>query len=125
MTALRGPERRRLAAAVPHAAPRELAARPGAEALRVLQVELPPGTPVHEAVRVFKRRLIEVVLRETGGNRSAAARRLGIQRTYLHRLIRELAIDYPPAGPRLAHAASEVGACEHTDSRWAPRGPDG
>jgi len=44
----------------------------------------------HEEVRRFKRELLERVLVETGGNRTHAARQLGVQRTYLMRLIRDL-----------------------------------
>jgi DNA-binding NtrC family response regulator len=64
--------------------------------MRVLQVVVPPESPLHEALRQFKRDFITMTLRATGGNRSEAARRLGIQRTYLHRLIRELQIEVPP-----------------------------
>jgi hypothetical protein len=42
------------------------------------------------AVVAFKRKLIETTLREHGGNRTHAARALGVQRTYLLRLIRDL-----------------------------------
>jgi len=44
----------------------------------------------HATVRDFRRRLIETTLEEHGGNRTHAARALGIQRTYLLRLIRDL-----------------------------------
>ena len=62
----------------------------------VLRVVVPSDCPLHEAVRQFKRDLITMALEAAGGNRSEAARRLGIQRTYLHRLIRELQIEVPP-----------------------------
>ncbi len=54
------------------------------------------------AVEEFKRRLIEAALRQSGGNRTYAARGLGLQRTYLLRLIRDLAVSVPPPpnGPR-------------------------
>lgn len=48
------------------------------------------------AVEEFKRRLIEAALRQSGGNRTHAARGLGLQRTYLLRLIRDLAVSAPP-----------------------------
>lgn len=48
------------------------------------------------AVEEFKRRLIETALRQAGGNRTHAARGLGLQRTYLLRLIRDLAVSAPP-----------------------------
>jgi len=49
------------------------------------------------AVEEFKRRLIESALRQSGGNRTHAARRLGLQRTYLLRLIRDLGVSAPPS----------------------------
>jgi hypothetical protein len=58
----------------------------------------PPG--FHGAVTDFKRRLIETTLTELGGNRTRAARALGLQRTYLLRLMREFAVHVPAgAGP--------------------------
>jgi DNA-binding NtrC family response regulator len=50
----------------------------------------------HAAVEEFKRGLIASTLRRTAGNRTRAARILGLQRTYLARLIRDLGL----AGPR-------------------------
>jgi DNA-binding NtrC family response regulator len=47
-------------------------------------------------VEEFKRRLIETALRQSGGNRTHAARGLGLQRTYLLRLIRDLGVSAPP-----------------------------
>ena len=46
---------------------------------------LPCPADYHEAVSEFKRRLIEIALREAQGNRTHAARVLGLQRTYLLR----------------------------------------
>jgi DNA-binding NtrC family response regulator len=54
----------------------------------------------HGAVCHFKRRLIEAMLHQAHGNRTHAARALGLQRTYLLRLIRELGVDAPPPPPR-------------------------
>jgi DNA-binding NtrC family response regulator len=56
----------------------------------------------HGAVSDFKRRLLEATLTQSGGNRTRAARALGLQRTYLLRLIREFEIRVPPpmAPPR-------------------------
>jgi len=51
----------------------------------------------HGAVSEFKRRLIETTLRQFRGNRSQAARALGLQRTYLLRLIRDLGVAAPPS----------------------------
>ncbi len=45
------------------------------------------------ATVALRRRLVAWALRAEGGNRVAAARRLGISRSYLHRLISELGID--------------------------------
>lgn len=52
----------------------------------------------HDAVKSFRRRLLRYALETTGGNRTRAARMLGVQRTYFMRLIRDLgADDIPPA----------------------------
>jgi len=51
----------------------------------------------HVAVEEFKRGLIASTLRRTGGNRTQAARLLGLQRTYLARLIRDLGLGPGPA----------------------------
>ncbi len=50
----------------------------------------------HGAVSDFKRQLIETTLHQARGNRTHAARALGLQRTYLLRLIRELGVAAPP-----------------------------
>jgi hypothetical protein len=51
-------------------------------------------------VSEFKRRLIEATLTQAGGNRTRAARALGLQRTYLLRLMREFEVRIPaPPGP--------------------------
>jgi Bacterial regulatory protein, Fis family len=61
----------------------------------------PPPPPVkpapgfHGAVTEFKRRLIEATLFQLGGNRTRTARALGLQRTYLLRLIREFGVNVP------------------------------
>jgi len=47
-------------------------------------------------LREFKRRLILRVLRDCDGSKSEAARRLGIARGYLHRLINQLHIEDTP-----------------------------
>ena len=53
----------------------------------------------HGAVWDFKRKLIEATLHQARGNRTHAARVLGLQRTYLLRLIRDLGIAVPPPPP--------------------------
>ena len=61
----------------------------------------PPPRPAgyHGAVSEFKRLLIEATLHQVRGNRTHAARALGLQRTYLLRLIRELRVAAPPPPP--------------------------
>jgi DNA-binding NtrC family response regulator len=54
----------------------------------------------HDAVCEFKRHLIEATLHRVQGNRTHAARALGLQRTYLLRLIRDLRVAAPPPPPR-------------------------
>jgi DNA-binding NtrC family response regulator len=56
----------------------------------------PKPNGFHGAVSEFKRRLIEATLTQTGGNRTRAARALGLQRTYLLRLMREFQVHIPP-----------------------------
>ena len=71
----------------------------------------PPPAPsgYHAAVSAFKRRLIEVALRRTRGNRTHAARALGLQRTYLLRLIRDLGVAAPPPPARRRNGAASAG----------------
>ena len=72
-----------------------------------------PAGPLslHEAISAFKRRLIVHALSRHDGNRSRAAVALGIERTSLLRLIRDLGIDDRRRGrsgradmPRATHA---------------------
>ncbi len=51
----------------------------------------------HEAIRQFKRGLVEQALARANGNRTHAARALSLQRTYLLRLIHDLGVEAPPA----------------------------
>jgi DNA-binding NtrC family response regulator len=46
--------------------------------------------PWEEALRAFKSRLVRASLDRCGGNQTQAAERLGLQRSYLNRLIKEL-----------------------------------
>ena len=61
-------------------------------------VPVPPGvaagdeTTLEGATLALRRRMVITALQAEGGNRVAAARRLGISRSYLHRLISELSI---------------------------------
>jgi DNA-binding NtrC family response regulator len=50
-------------------------------------------TTLEGATLALRRRLLTSALQAEGGNRAAAARRLGISRSYLHRLISELGLD--------------------------------
>jgi len=54
--------------------------------------EISPGIPLDEALRKFKMEFISRTLHLTKNNQSKAAKLLGIQRTYLNRLIKELGI---------------------------------
>jgi hypothetical protein len=55
--------------------------------------------------------LIEATLHAASGNRTHAARRLGLQRTYLLRLMRELRVTAPPPPERRRRAVeNESGA---------------
>jgi DNA-binding NtrC family response regulator len=49
-------------------------------------------TTLEGATLALRRRMVIGALQAEGGNRVAAARRLGISRSYLHRLITELTI---------------------------------
>ena len=62
----------------------------------------PPARPIgyHGAVWDFKKRLIEATLHQVKGNRTHAARALGLQRTYLLRLIRDLGVASPPSAAK-------------------------
>ena len=78
---------------------------------------VPPAVPAapkpvvgfHGAVGEFKRRLIEATLAQAGGNRTRAARALGLQRTYLLRLMREFQIHVPPSAPPRRSDTSQAG----------------
>jgi len=51
-----------------------------------------PDTGYHESVDAFRRQIIRTALEQTGGNQSRAAELLGLQRTYLVRLIKNLGL---------------------------------
>jgi Nif-specific regulatory protein len=51
------------------------------------------GLTLEEAINAFKKEFIKLNLRDTGGNRSRAAKVMNIQRTYLSRLISKYHID--------------------------------
>jgi transcriptional regulator with PAS, ATPase and Fis domain len=50
------------------------------------------GGSFHQSVRAFKRELVRSALRMEAGNKLQAARKLGISRCYLHRLLNQLEI---------------------------------
>jgi DNA-binding NtrC family response regulator len=52
----------------------------------------PLDLPYREALHGFKKRLIVRALARVGGNQTRAAEQLGVQRTYLNRLIKELGL---------------------------------
>jgi DNA-binding NtrC family response regulator len=58
-----------------------------------------PQPTWHTAIATFKRDLIERALKQTCGNRTRAARALGLQRTYLLRLMREMGVTVPRRKP--------------------------
>jgi len=53
----------------------------------------PLALPYKEGLVEFKRRTVRAALSREGGNQTRAAERLGLQRTYLNRLIKELGIE--------------------------------
>jgi two-component system NtrC family response regulator len=55
--------------------------------------EISPGIALDEAIRKFKREFIAQTLSQTKNNQSQAAKILGIQRTYLNKLIKDLGIN--------------------------------
>ena len=71
--------------------------------------ETRPPVGFHGAVGDFKRRLIEATLTQLGGNRTRAARALGLQRTYLLRLMREFEVHIPPPPGPWRRASGENG----------------
>jgi hypothetical protein len=56
-----------------------------------------PTNIFHQACDEFRRQLLGAVLAATHGNRTRAARALGMQRTYLLRCVRVLGADAPPS----------------------------
>jgi two-component system response regulator AtoC len=55
--------------------------------------DISPGIALEDAVKKFKKDFITQTLSLTGWNQSQAAKLLGIQRTYLNKLIKELGMD--------------------------------
>ena len=73
---------------------------------------------LHEAVSAFKRGFILDVLSHFGGNRSRTAAALGIERTSLLRLIRDLSIA-PVPRPQRDEPAASMG--DHERTKVCPR----
>ena len=59
-----------------------------------------PAEPYHEAVGRFKREFLVQMLAAHGGNRTWTARAIGLQRTYLLRLLREFGLNQLGNGKR-------------------------
>ena len=55
-----------------------------------------PASAFQKEVDNFKRELLRTALESHRGNRTHAARALGLQRTYLLRLMRDLKVRVPP-----------------------------
>jgi anaerobic nitric oxide reductase transcription regulator len=53
---------------------------------------VPSALGFHEAMNAYKRRLLAEAIARHDGNRAAAARELGLQRTYLYRLTKQLGL---------------------------------
>ena len=66
----------------------------------------PYGGAFKVQVDRFKADLIRATLLAHGGSRTRAAETLGLQRTYLIRLIRQFGVDVPARIVRLAKAGS-------------------
>ena len=60
--------------------------------LQILPAQMYMMNPRWKAVEAVKRKMILGALQAEGGNKVAAARKLGISRSYLHRLINEFGI---------------------------------
>jgi DNA-binding NtrC family response regulator len=83
----------------------------------------PVPLPLHEAVTAFKRRLVEDALARHGGNRSRAAAALGIERTSLLRIIRELGIEGPPGQPGRPSSSASVVRARAASVEVSPTAP--
>jgi DNA-binding NtrC family response regulator len=55
-----------------------------------------PVSAYHKEVDNFKKQFLQTTLETHRGNRTHAARALGLQRTYLLRLMRDLEVRVPP-----------------------------
>jgi DNA-binding NtrC family response regulator len=64
------------------------------------------GMTFREQVAVAKRDIIRRAVTDASGSRTRAAKTLGLQRTYMLRLIRTLAVPVPPPMARKRKAAA-------------------
>ena len=91
--------------------------------MAVMPPPAPPPAPkpngFHGAVSEFKRRLIEATLTQAGGNRTRAARALGLQRTYLLRLMREFEVRIPPPPGPWRRGSGDNGHAARPDAETA------
>jgi Nif-specific regulatory protein len=58
----------------------------------LLSGDLPQTGSFHVQVAEFRKRLIQEALQRCGGNQTKAAEALGLQRTYLARLVKQLGL---------------------------------
>ncbi len=65
------------------------------EALGIRESNAPKwsGKLMRDSIMLFKKKLLEQALKDCDGNRTMASKSLGIQRTYLSKLIKELSIN--------------------------------
>ena len=80
----------------PEGAPAPAASMPPGENAPTAPTEGAPGAGLKERVEAYERGLILDALRLAGGNRSEAARRLGIGRATLHDKLRKYGLDAAP-----------------------------
>jgi DNA-binding NtrC family response regulator len=64
------------------------------------------GMKLEEAVELLERAMIARTLENTGGNRCAASRLLGVHRNTLQRKIEQYKLDDAPAGKKLQGRAT-------------------
>jgi DNA-binding NtrC family response regulator len=64
----------------------------GAADFPITLFEKPAGSDFHARVEEFRKKIIREALEQSGGNQTKAAEKLGLQRTYLARLVKQLGI---------------------------------
>lgn len=69
---------------------------------RFREIDPAAGSRYADALRAFKIQLVERALRESGGNHAAAARRLGVHRSNLARMMRDLGLRSARSSPETA-----------------------